>query len=745
MNANLPNQDIVLIGAGHTHCHILRMWRMQALQDVRLTCISDFSVATYSGMLPGTLAGLYDREQMQIDLVRLCAASGIRFLQANVSGLDIQRRQVLLEGRPPVPYDVLSIGIGSIPSGIDGVTCQSPGDRCSEPIAIKPMQTFLGRLDRRLEEVAKTLDGRRPRIAVVGGGVAGIEITLALTPHVESRLGCQPQLLLIDRHAQLAGGLSPRAAANVHRELQRRDVRVTLNTEVREVRPGEIALSDGQQVPADIVLWTTGAAAPPLLGKLGLPTDERGFLLTEPTLQSTSQEPIFAVGDTGTIQSERTLKAGVYAVRQGPVLWQNLARRLNGKPLLEYRPQHNFLKLLSTGDRRAIVDYKGLSTAAAWCWKLKDRIDTRFMAKYQDYAPMAMEETSAAATGQESAAMRCAGCGGKVGSDVLHRALKRLDIPSSERVLLGLDQADDAAVLQSSTDQAMMVTTDFFTAFVDDPYLVGRVAALNAASDTFALGGRPIAALAMATLPVGRPSQQEQLLFEMLAGGLREFRQMGATLAGGHTIEGAQTMLGYTVMADAPADRLTPKSGLRPGDMLVLTKPLGTGVLLAAHMQARCRAVWYQTLVASMLTSNQLPEGLLQEFDIQAVTDVTGFGLAGHLLEMLRASGVAAEIELAKIPLLPGASELIAEGIESTLAPANRAAENAMEVDAALRSETPYTALFDPQTSGGLLLAVSEDKVASLVSRLEELTDWRPAVIGRVKQQADESSRLVIV
>lgn len=744
MNAKLPNQDIVLIGAGHTHCHVIRMWRMKAPPGVRLTCISDFSVATYSGMLPGTLAGLYDREQMQIDLVRLCAANGIRFLQAEVCGLDLDGRQVLLEDHPPVPYDVLSIGIGSIPSGLDGLGSDTRGDCCSVPIPIKPMQTFLQRLDQRLHHVAKTLNGHPLRIAVVGGGVAGIEITLALTPYVEAQLGCTPNLLFVDRHKQLAPGLSDRAIANVYQQLKRRGVEIMLGNDVREVRQGEMTFESGQHVPVDVVLWTTGATAPPLLGKLGLPSDDRGFLITESTLQSTSGEPIFAVGDSGTIQSDRTPKAGVYAVRQGPILWQNLNRHVSDAPLVDYHPQHEFLKLLSAGDGRAIADYKGLSTTASWCWKLKNRIDTRFMAKYQDYEPMEMDETSGSAAEREATAMRCAGCGGKVGSDVLHRVLSRLDIPASDRVLVGLDQADDAAVVKSLSDQAVMITTDFFTAFVDDPYLFGRIAALNAASDIFALGGRPVAALAMATLPVGPPKQQEQLLFEMLAGGLHEFRQMGATLAGGHTIEGAQTMLGYTVMADAPPNGMTPKSGLRAGDVLVLNKPLGTGVLLAAHMQARCRAAWYKSLVDSMLISNQLPTGLLQEFDIQAVTDVTGFGLAGHLLEMLRASDATAEIELAQIPLLPGTAELISEGIASTLAPANRAAEAEIEAGSAIRDETPYSALFDPQTSGGLLLAVPEDNVEGLLCRLEELTTWRPVVIGRVRQPVEGCSRLVI-
>jgi len=149
------------------------------------------------------------------------------------------------------------------------------------------------------------------------------------------------------------------------------------------IEGGRLALDAGLTVEADVILWATGAAAPPLLATLGLPTDARGFLLTAETLQSTSGAPIFAVGDTGTIAGSRTAKAGVYAVRQGPVLWENIQRMLTGEPLRRYTPQQGFLKLVNTGDGRAIGEWKGLSFEGAWCWWLKDYIDGRFMDKFQ--------------------------------------------------------------------------------------------------------------------------------------------------------------------------------------------------------------------------------------------------------------------------------------------------------------------------------------------------------------------------
>ena len=178
MNPTLPQHEIVLLGAGHTNCHVLRMWRMAPIADARLTCISNFSVATYSGMLPGTLAGLYEPERMQIDLVRLCAAAGVRFLTACVTGLDLERRRLLLEGRPDLPFDVLSIGIGSAPRA-DGAT---GGD--ATVLRIKPMQTFLARRDARLSALRREITGRPLRLAIVGGGAGGVEIGFCLPFHL---------------------------------------------------------------------------------------------------------------------------------------------------------------------------------------------------------------------------------------------------------------------------------------------------------------------------------------------------------------------------------------------------------------------------------------------------------------------------------------------------------------------------------------------------------------------------------
>lgn len=736
MHSTLPKHDIVLLGIGHTNAHVLRMWKMNPIPDAQLTCVSNFSVVTYSGMLPGVLAGQYETPQMEIDLVRLCASAGARLVVDRVVGLDAAKKRLLFETRPPLAYDLLSIGIGSIP------TREGVEELDETMLAIKPMQTFVERLTRRLQEVAASGRDRTIRIAIVGGGAGGVEIALCIPSCIRSILGnVATEMTLVNASERLIPGALPKTSLMARRELEKRDVRVVLGEQVRKVTDGVITLAGGDQIETDLALWATSATAPPLLESFDLPKDDRGFLLTRPTLQSASDDEIFAVGDSGTIDRSRTPKAGVYAVRQGPYLWENLQRKLRDQPLENYVPQRGFLKLFNTGDGRAIGEYKGLSLHNRWMWKLKDRIDRKFMDMYQSYDPIPM---STAPVEDQSSQMRCAGCGGKVGGSVLSRVLERLDVPPNEHVLLGLDEPDDAAIVRAPDGRPLTVTVDFFAAPLDDPYLVGRIAALNAASDVFALGAEPIAALAGVTIPVGSPRKQEQLLYQLLAGGLEEFMQMGATLVGGHTIEGPQLTVGYTMLADSTPNKPLTKAGLRAGDKLVLTKPLGSGVLLAAHMQARCKAQWMDVLLPTMLLSNQPAASLVREFDIAGLTDVTGFGLAGHLLEVLRASEVACELQLASIPLLPGVGELLESGVESTLAPANREVESDLRIAEAERARPQFAALFDPQTCGGLLLGVRDEHLDAVRRRLAEQSDVPAYVIGEVTKHRGSAPRIVV-
>lgn len=375
MPTSLPNREIVLWGIGHTNAHVLRMWRSRPIPGLHLTCVSDTAFSTYSGMLPAVLAGQFPRERMEINLVRLCAAARATLVLGEGIGVDTGRHELLVAGRAPVHYDLLSIGIGSVPAPPGVASPDAP------ILPIKPMWSFLDRLKARLLGLNPS---REIHVVIVGGGAGGVEIALCLPNFVRSIChGVAPKITLTDANKRLLAGSGSRAARLARKTLERRGVRLALGRRVTAVERGEVILDDGTTIGTNLILWATGAVAPPVLASLGLPTDERGFLLTHATLQTLSDDSAFAVGDSGTLRDSRTPKAGVFAVRQGPVLWANLERKHRGLPLEHYEPQRQFLRILNTGDGRAIAEYCGIALSGRFARWLKDRIDTSFMKQFQ--------------------------------------------------------------------------------------------------------------------------------------------------------------------------------------------------------------------------------------------------------------------------------------------------------------------------------------------------------------------------
>lgn len=369
--------QIVLVGAGHTHAHVLAQWRRSPIAAARLTCVTAHPTASYSGMLPAVLAGQVPPAAMHIDLSALCASAGADLVVASASGLDPAKRCVLLEGHEPVPFDVVSVGVGSVPA-FDDVRV----DDAAIVVPVKPMQTFL----ERLATAARRRDARagRPlRLAVVGGGAAGVELALC-APHFISRVcGVDDTRCVLLTNRGLLDGSNPQTVVRAMTALTRRGVVVRERCRVRAVTAGALNLDDGSEVPIDVAIWVTSATGPSFLRDTGLPVDDRGFLRTDATLRTVAGSPVFAVGDAGSIDGIAMPKAGVHAVRQGPVLWTNLRRTLQGRPLAPDRPQHAFLKLLNTGDGRAIGEWHGWSFEGRIAWLLKSWIDRRFVRRFQ--------------------------------------------------------------------------------------------------------------------------------------------------------------------------------------------------------------------------------------------------------------------------------------------------------------------------------------------------------------------------
>jgi len=283
-------------------------------------------------------------------------------------------------------------------------------------------------------------------------------------------------------------------------------------------------------------------------------------------------------------------------------------------------------------------------------------------------------------------------------------------------------------------------TVDFFRAMVDDPYLFGRIAATHALGDIYAMDGLPETALAIATVPPASGPIVEHDLYQMLKGALDVLEPAGAALAGGHSAEGAELGLGFAVTGRPRRTRLLRKGGLAPGDRLILTKPLGTGIILAADGRGAAPGRVVEGAIATMLQGGAAAAECLARHGATAATDVTGFGLFGHLLEMLRASAVDASLDPQAIPALDGVLPLIRRGIRSSLHAENAAALEALDAGGGLPPEVEAL-VADPQTSGGLLAGVPAAQAADCLAELREL-GYRAALIGAVTQAAGPQPRV---
>ncbi len=722
MQTKKGKNTVVLLGVGHTNAHVLRMWKMEPISDAHLVVISDFPVATYSGMMPGVLAGQYPVPSMEIDLVRFCRSVGVPLILDRVTDIDAQAGKILFGQRPSLRFDFLSIGIGSRPT-FDGVELESK----TPLLAIKPMQTFLTRLDQR---IASLPADQTVRIAIVGGGIGTIETAVCLDQRLADRNQAR-EISLVTRSSVVGKGLLESTQSKIGSALKQRGINTLCDKAVTAISETGLRFSDKQTLDADIVIWGTTASPPQFIQDIGWQKDNRGFLATKPTLQTQQHPNVFVVGDSGTISGRETDKAGVFAVRQGPVLWDNLQRSITGKPLQTYDPQRDYLKLVNTADGKSIAQYKGRSFHAQWCWRLKDYIDRKFMKMYQDYAPMPMKVEAP----EPDEAMRCLGCGGKIGGQILSSVLEELDVNHNDKVLIGLDHPDDAAVIK--TGDTVTATIDFFASPLDDAWITGRIAALHSASDLFVMGAQPTAALATIQLPFGHPRQQLQDMRELMGGANEEFARMGASIVGGHSIEGPRLLAGFTVIGDQTVESRT-KGELADGDALILSKPIGTGSLLAAWMQCLLPAAFYQPLIDAMLQSNAVALDLVRDFSITAMTDVTGFGLAGHLVEMLRASHKSATIEMDKVALLPGTGQMLDLDIESSLAPDNRLLMSRVKLVGADVSHKRIAALFDPQTCGGLLLGCNPSDAPGIIDTLASAGFPDATVIGTITSHSTE-------
>ncbi|MGA3398992.1 MAG: selenide, water dikinase SelD [Acetobacteraceae bacterium] len=748
--------DIVLLGAGATHRAVLRRFARRPQPGIRLTLVTPEPETPCAGLLPALLGGDRTAADACIDLAPLAMAAGARLIMAEATGLDLEKRTLELAGRPPLPFDLLSADLAGESAMPD------PPDGC---LPVSPAGRFLAQLPA-LE--AALPDGAR--LAVIGGGTAGSEddgtarseddgpavgmgghrtgargddtaaVALALT--LAQRFRGRLRVVLVSETPEPLAGAPLLARRAARAALVEAGVELASAVRAGALTDGRLALSDGSFLAADVALWAGGTLGPGFLAESGLACDAAGRVLVNAGQRSVSHPCIFAAGDCAAQPHDRS---------SGRLVSGNLRRAAQGRALhgsLRWRPPPRVVPaMLDLGGGRAVAWCNGLAVSGAAVWSAKAWLDRRRMRSYAPgLAPpghalrlpalphsalhAALRHPALRWPALPHAALRWPAsrhAAIQPGAAPPAAMLDGLSHRPAPDMLVGPGTPDHAAVLTPPVGQALVQSVTWLRACLDDPFVFGQIAAAHALSDLHAMGAQPWTALAIATVPSGvtMPADADAIL----AGVSDTLFTDGCTLVGARRATASEASLGLVLSGLGDPARLLRKSGSRPGDVLLLTKPLGTGIVLAAFERGVARGRWLAAAIDAMRTSNAAAARVLRAHGATACAGVGERGLVGHLDDMLRAARVAAVVWPDMVPALPGALELAAAGVA---APA--ASRNALALPAA-GADRQTALLADPQISGGLLAVVPPARAEACLAALHA-DGLSAAIVGLVEAAA---------
>lgn len=732
-------KQLVLLGGGHSHLAVLMRLAKNPVPGLDLTLISREIETPYSGALPAFIEGRNSREELFIDLRPLAQMAGARLIQANVQRIDIHTRKLYCNGRPPVNFDVLSINVGSKPdsAALPGVA--------EFATAVKPIPEFLLRWEQIQQEVlTQHSAGQNYTLAIIGGGPASIELACAMHTRLQQLISASSnaksqagglRIILISGSAQLLGNHASSAGSHAQKALNQRGIETHLSCRVLKLEKQLIHFShatehlspapENSHMHADTIIVATGASPANWLNDTGLALDSQGFVQVNDKLQSCSHPYVFAAGDIASIVGQPRPKSGVYAVRQGMPLARNLCRYVTGKALKSYYPQTDALALLSMGDGSAIASRGKWSIHAPWVYTWKHWIDQRFTTRYNRISPPLEDANDAIEIPRDapletnpSSPIRCSGCAAKLGSNLLQDVLASIKSCTHQDILTSLAETEDTTIIQLGQQRVLLQTVDHFRAFINDPYLFARIATVHCLSDIHAMGATAHSALAIVSIPHAATHIKRAWLTDIMSGCTEVLNAHNTALIGGHTGEADQLSFGLSITAFADPEKLLRKSGMQNGDALILCKPLGTGTLLATDMRYQAKHLWISAALDSMQRSNQFAAHCFVKYGAHACTDITGFGLLGHLREMMESERCQVVLDLASIPVLDGALQCLDKGYFSSLHRENLR-HSILSQDAANKNQgARLQLLFDPQTSGGLLAAIPQHQAEACLAEL---------------------------
>ena len=712
MQQKFYSKQLILLGGGHSNIQVLKKLCMNEYIGLQTILISENYDATYSGLTPAYLQNQIKKSEISIDLQRLCFNAGATFIKDRVVSLDAINQSINLQNHPSIDYDLLSINTGSISKKVNIKTHDQ-----AKIIMVKPINLFV----EQIEKIDKLVNkNENAQITIIGNGIAGYEICFSLYQRYKNKI----TITLVgskDINEKNINSQSKRKLKAISKMIGI----VEKIASIKEIGKNEIFLSNSEIVKSDINFLSTGASAPMWLNESLIKTNSDGFALVNNYLQSLNFENIFITGDIASSEKEPRPKSGVMAVRQGEILKENIFFKLQGKPLNKYNPQKNWLYIVNTLNKKALINYYFLSFHGKWCLKLKFHIDNTFMNKFKfpDKTEMKKKVVELKGTENQNNKMYCQGCGSKVSKNTLVNFLKKEEVNH---------ELSDVSAIETNSS-SLIQSIDHIKLFSSlNPFDFGVISYLHSQNDILSGGGSVKSLSVSLALPFSEGATEKFYMDYFMKGIQSESNKDKSIIASGHSFQSIEP--GITITMNGAIEEKLSKNQAQESDLIYLSKPLGTGYLLAAYFKNTdlLTSDDFQYLINCLKTGNKEIAQIAKKYHCNVMTDISGFGLASHLGDICKSSNLTAKISL-NSEILINSNINILNKYQST-GFKNNYLSSSKEISIS-EEHLLKNILYDPQTNGPLLFSINKDHKDKFETEIDLNQGFKPIFLGKFTRQ----------
>ena len=695
----------MLVGGGHANVQVLKKLCMNRIKGLHTILISEHYEATYSGMTPGYIHKDFSREEISIDLQKLCFNAEATFVKDKVVRIETNNQKLELQKFHSINYDLLSINTGSISN-----TKKIIIENSSKCFFVKPISTFV----KKLKQIDEIIKDKKSKIAIIGGGVASYELAFSLI----RRYGDPLEITIFGKKILQEKNLNHQTKNKLRAIAKKLGIK-EYSGEVVSISERYLTLNNGEKIDCNLSLLSTGANIEKWLLDSNLNKDKSGFISVDNNLLSANQKNIFVTGDACSLYNNIRAKSGVMAVRQGEILKENIFLKLTGKPLIKFRPQKNWLYIIGTYENYALLNYFFLSFHRQWCWKLKVWIDKGFINKFKFTSIQNMSKKKLELENLKDIKMYCQGCGSKVSKSTLTNYIKKIDN--------NIDLADSSIINNKSLK--ILQTIDHIKLFSSlNPFDFGKISYLHSQNDILAAGG----SVKSLSVSIGVPFSKnfiEKFYLEYFMEGIKsEAENDKCLISSGHSYQSKES--GITLTLNGEIESISSKNSAKAGDLIYLSKPLGTGYLLAAYFDntEMLSSDDFKKIIKNLKMGNIFAVNSARSSGSNTMTDISGYGLSSHLIDICLSSNLSSELIINNNILINSNLDLLklfkSTGFENNY----KSSSEFIEVS---ESHPLKNILYDPQTNGPMLMAIDKKNKEKFENFFSNKLNNKPILIGR--------------